>query len=133
MKIERLEHIGVVVGSLADAGALVGESLNLTFDERIEREDLHAAFYQCGDARIELIEVLDPEARERRLGGDKARIEHIAFEVADLDATITTLERLGIRFSASPRASGTFITAFTVAETSGGIMLQFSQRIRTEV
>jgi hypothetical protein len=48
---------------------------------------LRAAFYQCGETQIEIIEVDEPEEQAQRLGDDTARIEHIAIEVESLSTT----------------------------------------------
>lgn len=130
MELRRIDHIGVVVADLAEAGALLEQGFGLKPRPGVVREDLRTAFFQCGDVSIELIEVTDPEARRQRLGdGQRARIEHIAFEVDQLQATLSALEAIGVAANAAPRRSGNTQTFWTNPETSSGIMFQFLQKL----
>src|SRR5437867_4979067 len=80
-------------------------------------------------ARKPSIEVLDPAARRVRLGeGQRARIEHIAIEIVDLDATLSALQALGILPSAPPRVSNCYLSVWTDSDTNGGVMYQFMQK-----
>ncbi len=128
MELKRIDHIGVIVDDLGEAVALL-RSLGLPEGPTLEREDLSAAFFPCGDVSIEVIQILDPEQRRRRLGdGQQARIEHIAIEVDDLDATLEGLAVLGIRPDAQPREVLGSLTFWTAAETSDGVRYQFVQK-----
>lgn len=130
MNLKRLDHIGVIVADLEAASAMLEGTLGLERTHGITRPDLRAAFFRCGDASVELIEIIDPDQHRTRLGeGQKARIEHIAFEVDDLQGTITALEALGISSTAPPRSSGNTLTFWTRPETTEGIMLQLLQRM----
>jgi catechol 2,3-dioxygenase-like lactoylglutathione lyase family enzyme len=124
--LKRLDHVGVVVSSLEDGTRLLRDELNLEPDGAQDRPDLRIAFFRSGDARVELIEPLG-EARETRLGDAQARIEHISFEVEDLEQTLAALAALGIEVAAPPRESGGNLNVWTVPATSGGIALQFQQ------
>jgi methylmalonyl-CoA/ethylmalonyl-CoA epimerase len=128
-----LEHVGIVVDRLGDAQRLIGEVLGL---ELIRERDLHdhhvrAANYRCGEVELELIEATDPLTRARRLGDGPARIEHLAFVVDDLDATVDRLTRSGVEVTDvgyMPESDVSFTN--TVPETSDGIMLQFKMKGR---
>lgn len=133
MRLKRIDHIGVVVDDLAEARSWLEGRLGLPVDRGVERADLKSFFFRCGDVCVEAIEILDPAVRRARLGdGQKARVEHIAFEVDDLTATLAALEGLGVRMTAAPRVAGDFLTSFTVADTSDGVMFQFVQRVKPE-
>lgn len=125
LRITKVDHVGVVVDDLAEACRLLGHSFGLQESGRIERSDLRAVFLACGDTDIELIEVLDPDARAERLGSRTALVEHIAFSVDDLDVTLEALEALGIRLKAQTTRSLNVRTAFTEPTTSGGVVFQF--------
>src|ERR1700737_4872051 len=99
----RVDHIGVIVADLKEAGRWLGEAFGLPLDRALEFPDrgIRAAFYRCGDVDIEVIEISDPEARRQRLGdGERARIEHIAVEVENLQTTLARLAALGVRTNA---------------------------------
>jgi methylmalonyl-CoA/ethylmalonyl-CoA epimerase len=129
VEIKRLDHVGVVVDSLADGRQLLMGQFGLIPDGEADLEGLRIAFFKSGDARVELIEPTDPQVRERRLGDHQARIEHISFEVDDLEETMLALEALGIELTAPPLASGGRRNVWTVPATSDGIMFQFQQTL----
>lgn len=129
MKLKRIDHIGVIVDDLAEASTLLEQGFGLRASPGVVRPDLRTAFFQCGDASIEVIEITEPEARLARLGdGQRARIEHIAIEVENLDQTLEALAALGIRPTAPPRMSSDYLTFWTAPESSDGVMYQFVQR-----
>ena len=129
MKLNRVDHIGIVVDNIEEAKALLGQGFGLEAGPTVEREDLCTAFFTCGDVSIEVIEIVDLEARRSRLGEhQRARIEHIAIEVDDLNATRRALEALGVQPKAPPRLSGSRLTFWTEPESSDGVMYQFVEK-----
>lgn len=128
MKIKRLDHVGVVVADLERASRLLQETFGLDVQDRIDRQDLSAVFFSCGSARIELIELSDPAARQARLGDGAARIEHIAFEIEGLDAVLRELTGQGVRPTEPPRQTAGGRTFWTEPSTTGGVMYQFLER-----
>jgi catechol 2,3-dioxygenase-like lactoylglutathione lyase family enzyme len=131
VKAKRIDHVGVVVNDLDAATQLLHEVFGVVPDRSIEREDLKARFFAIGDGSIELLDVREPEARRARLGDEsvKARIEHIAIEVEDLDQTLKLLTALGIETTGPPREGAGALSVWTQAPTSGGIGFQFLQRL----
>jgi methylmalonyl-CoA/ethylmalonyl-CoA epimerase len=129
---KRVNHIGVVVADLQEAGRWLGEAFGLPLDRTLELPDrgIRAAFYKCGEVDIEVIEISDPEARRQRLGeGSRARIEHIAVEVENLQAALARLAALGVRTNdPEPRRIGDSLHMWTVAESTGGVSYQLIQR-----
>jgi methylmalonyl-CoA/ethylmalonyl-CoA epimerase len=128
MRLKRIDHVGVIVDDLEEARDML-RSLGLEEATTLDREDLEAGFFPCGDTSIELIGIRDPEQRGRRLPtGQAARIEHIAFEVDDLEDALRALEALGVRPDAPPREVLGSLTFWTDAETSDGVRYQFVQK-----
>ncbi len=128
----RIDHIGVVVADLKEAGRWLGETFGLPLRRTLEFPDrgIRAAFYGCGGVDIEVIEITDPEARRQRLGeGERARIEHIAVEVGNLEAALAPLAALGVRTTAKePRRIGDSRHMWTVADSTGGVSYQLIER-----
>lgn len=126
--LKRIDHIGVVVDDLLRAKKfLEGLGLTFQFERELPERQVKAAFYGCGDGRIELIEPTTPEARARRLGeGNRARIEHIAVEVDDtLAAAMDAVRALGVEFTTPrPVAIDGNLNIFTQPDTCEGIQLQ---------
>ena len=116
-----------------DAHVAQLEALGLTLGRTNENAESLARYFPCGDPSVELIEVRDPDARARRLPpGEAARIEHIAFEVDDLDEVRAVLEARGVEVSWPPFPSGTAQMIWTDGESSGGVQYQFLVRPRDD-
>lgn len=133
MALERIDHIGVIVDDLDEATRTLRDVLGLAEGDRVERPNLRSAFFSCGGTEIELVEILDEAERRDRLGDASARIEHIAFEVDDIDATYAALTALGVEAKAPPRAAERYRMFFTRPETIDGIGYQFVQRTASEL
>lgn len=128
MKLRRIDHIGVVVADLPAHVAQL-EAMGLVLERVGDNIESHALYYPCGDASVELIEVRDPVIAAERLGeGEQARIEHIAFEVDDLEEVRDLLESRGVEVSWPPFPSGSAMMIWTTAATSGGVQYQFLAR-----
>jgi len=128
VKLRRIDHIGVVVANLPAHVAQL-EAMGLVLERVGDNIESHALYYPCGDSSVELIEVRDPVAAAERLGlGEPARIEHIAFEVDDLDDVRDLLVSRGIEVSWPPFPSGSAMMIWTTAATSGGVQYQFLVR-----
>ena len=128
IRLKRIDHVGIVVDDLADARRQLEKLLGLPAVPGVSNVHVSTLYFPCGDVSIEAIEIHDEDARGLRLGTEKARIEHIAIEVDDVQATLQALEGLGIRATSQPRESGRTLTFWTVPETSDGMMLQFLQK-----
>lgn len=131
MLFKRIDHIGVIFGNFADAKRWMEEVFGLPLRRAFEDSErqIRAAFYNCGNIDIELLEIGDPEQRRQRLGDAPARIEHIAVEVEDLKEVLVRLAPLGVRTTApEPRRIGDMLSVWTVAETTGGVSYQLMQR-----
>ncbi len=97
-RIGSLHHVGIVVADLEAAKRLFVETLGCELDSEtyLDSLGLNVAFVGAGRVQIELIEpTREPERRER-LGTGAARIEHLAFEVDDLDAAAATMSDDGV-------------------------------------
>jgi lactoylglutathione lyase len=88
MSVRGLHHAGVYVADLQRSIAFYGEVFGLQVLERLAWGDEDLAFLGVGSARLELI-----EGAARRSTGI---VDHVAFEVDDLDALVRTLRELGV-------------------------------------
>ena len=128
MTLMRIDHVGVVVADM-EAHVAQLEALGLSLGRTNQNDESFARYYPCGDPSVELIEVRDEAARERRLPpGEQARIEHIAFEVDDLEEVRDLLQARGVTVSWPPFPSGTAQMIWTDGESSGGVQYQFLVR-----
>jgi catechol 2,3-dioxygenase-like lactoylglutathione lyase family enzyme len=122
-----MHHVGVVVRDLDRAEAFVATAFGLPVVNRLASEELgmRAVFLACGPVLVELIEFSDPQVIQDRLGDRAAAIDHLALQVADLDAAVQALGAHGVAtLLDAPLVTPVGRTQFTKGETSGGIVWQ---------
>ena len=128
--LKRIDHIGVVVDDLAQGRSFL-ESLGFehSHDLEVPERGLHASFWKCGAASIELIQMDDRDANRERLQAESAaRIEHICVEVDDIERTVEELRERGIELTGAPARVGANVSVWTRPETSDGYQFQFMQK-----
>lgn len=127
MKVLGLHHAGVLVADPQAVGSAL-EVLGMPC-ERVERygAELDIGFHNCGNA---LVEVITPCSDEGWNAGWLARagpsIQHLAFEVADLDQALAELRSQGVAFlepAPRPGAGGTTI-AFLDPSGTGSVLIE---------
>jgi methylmalonyl-CoA/ethylmalonyl-CoA epimerase len=133
VKVERVNHLGVIVDDLDGAVRSFTEHLGLTLDH-VERygDELDIAFLPCGETLVELIK---PRA-DQGINADYLRqhgpgIQHVAFEVDDLDAALEELKERGVEplgDAPMPGAGGTRI-AFLDPQAFGGILVELCEQV----
>jgi methylmalonyl-CoA epimerase len=95
----RLHHVGLIVADLEAATAQYTDKLGLSLDRVEDFGDglLRIGFVVCRDVFLELIQPLTadgPNAQWLRTYGEG--IQHLAFEVGDLDASLAELTARGV-------------------------------------
>jgi methylmalonyl-CoA/ethylmalonyl-CoA epimerase len=96
--MQKLEHIGIAVKSLAISVPLFEKLLNSQCykTEPVESENVNTAFFKTGDTKIELLESTDPGGVIARFIEKKGEgLHHIAFDVTDIEAEISRLKNEG--------------------------------------
>lgn len=121
-----VHHVGILVDNIEEATEFFRRLLGLEMHPGIDSERMTTRFAAAGPISLEFIELHDAGERARRLGSDAARIEHVAFEVGDLERRASELRDLGVRMSeAHPRLSAGWRSYWTLPHTTGGVVLQF--------
>ncbi len=126
-QIQELDHVGVMVADLEAAGAFLAGTFGLELDREadVPSLDVRARFYRAGPVMIEIFQPNDPTVAERELGGQLAKVEHIALRVGSLDAAIRELGEQGVRFKHDePVVTGPNLSTYTVPETAAGMIFQ---------
>ena len=131
MNIGRIHHLGIIVPDLDRAIGGLRDVLGLTLDHTEGYgEELELAFLPCGEVLVELIRPLSEEGFSAEwLAGAGPGIQHVAFEVDDLEAALRELAGKGVRpTGAAPRpGAGDTIIAFLEPEPFGGIIVELVQ------
>lgn len=129
-----LAHIGVAVRALEPAiERWRGLGFTLEETETLEMIGLRLAFLRAGDAVIELLEPMSPDATvakflERRGEG----IHHLSFFVDDMEGALAQAEAAGLSLiDRAPRegSHGTEV-AFLHPNTLGGVLVELCRKKR---
>ncbi|MCL6453237.1 MAG: methylmalonyl-CoA epimerase [Alicyclobacillus sp.] len=129
----QIDHIGIAVHSLASALPMYTQLLGLTVyhEEVIADQQVRTAFLRVGETDLELLEPTDgsgPIAQflQRRGPG----IHHIAYAVADIEASLRAARAAGYRLiDEAPRPGGHGKQiAFLHPKDTGGVLVEFCQR-----
>ncbi|MGN1413596.1 MAG: VOC family protein [Anaerovoracaceae bacterium] len=88
--IKKINHIGIVVPDFAKGKQFYGEYLGLEHlkDEVIPSYGCEIAFYQCGEAMLEIVHPISPGPSWNFLNEHGPGIHHICYEVDDVDEAL---------------------------------------------
>ena len=98
LDMEKIEHIGIAVNSIAQAGSIYEKLLGTTVykKEDVASENVRTAFLQCGPNKIELLEALSDDSPIAKFIAKRGEgVHHIAFEVKDIRAEMARLKGEG--------------------------------------
>ena len=131
--IKKLRHVGIAVDDI-DKVIKKFEAFGLPTTEMIEKEEMgqKIAFAPLGDTLIEFISFVDPNK-----GWDPMHmvtrnypgvINHLCFEVDDIDATIKDFEKAGARLiEGCPKPGGHGVVAYFYPETTENVLIELCQ------
>jgi methylmalonyl-CoA/ethylmalonyl-CoA epimerase len=130
--MQKVEHIGIAVKSLADSVPLFEKLLktNCYKTEPVESEKVNTAFFRQGETKIELLESSDPEGVIARFIEKKGEgMHHIAFEVDDIEAEMKRLKEEGfvlLQEKPKPGADNKLV-CFLHPKTTNGLLVELCQ------
>jgi len=130
--LTRIDHLGIAVRSLEEAGRLYRDVLGLTGGEieEIPDQKVRVVMFEVGEVRIELLEpTADDGPIAKFLAKNGPGLHHVAYRVADLPATLAALRSAGVRLideEPRPGAHGMKI-AFAHPKSTGGVLTEFCQ------
>ncbi len=131
--IRRIDHVGVLVRSIAEALPLYTEVLGLSAEAPVElpEQQVRVVFLRLGDDRIELLEPTSPESVLQQLLAKRGEgLLHLCLEVDDIEATLRHLEAAGVSLVdqhawASPHG----LVAFVHPKSFRGVSIELRQRV----
>jgi methylmalonyl-CoA epimerase len=129
---DRIDHIGVAVEDLDAAIALYEGTFGmpLVHRETVEEQGVEAVLLDVGDGHVELLAPLGPETPVGKFLERKgAGLHHVAYAVADIDATLAKLKEDGVELiDAEPRTGirGSRV-AFVHPRATGSVLTEIVQ------
>lgn len=130
--IEKIDHLGIAVQSLAEASELYRQ---LGFvhegEETVPEQQVRVSFFKAGESHIELLEPTAPDSPigrflEKRGPG----IHHLCVEVDDIDAALANYREQGIRLI-NPEpvvGAGGCRVAFVHPKSTYGVLIELKER-----
>jgi methylmalonyl-CoA/ethylmalonyl-CoA epimerase len=130
--MNQVEHIGIAVNSIAQAGpvyqALLDTGIYKT--EAVPAEQVNTAFLQTGPNKIELLEATGPDSPIAKFIAKKGEgIHHIAFAVDDIVAEMERLKNLGfVLLNDTPkRGADNKLVCFVHPKGMNGVLVELCQ------
>jgi methylmalonyl-CoA/ethylmalonyl-CoA epimerase len=129
-----LEHLGLAVHDLEAATALYSTLLSQEpyKREHVASEGVDTVFFRVGSSKIELLAGTTPESAITRYLSKKGEgIHHVAFEVADIRATMARLREQGFTLlSEEPkRGADNKLVCFVHPKSAAGVLVELCQEI----
>jgi len=103
----RIDHIGVAVQEIEPALELYRDSFQLVLAHRevVQEQGVEAVLLDVGENHVELLAPLGPDTPVGKfLAKNGPGMHHVAYQVADIEATLHTLKQAGMQMiDESPR------------------------------
>lgn len=97
MKVKRIEHVGIVVRDTAASRKLWEECFGIPLGGEEENAIRKLALYYVGDSMVELISGKESGGKHQRMIAEgKGGLNHICFEVEDIEEALAELKAKGI-------------------------------------
>jgi len=130
--MEKIEHIGIAVHNLEEAGQLFSALLGREpyKQEIVEKDGVLTSFYLVGETKIELlVPTRDDSPIAKYLDKKGAGIHHLAFGVQDIKSEIERLQGLNFQLiDTEPRAGADGkIVAFLHPKSTNGVLVELCQ------
>ncbi len=133
VKLQKIDHIGIAVKSIDQALSVYEGVLGLKPAglEEVVDQKVRVAFLPLGDSEVELLESTSPDgAIARYIEKNGEGVQHVAFRVDDLEATLARLKERGVRLiDEKPRyGAGGARIAFLHPKATGGVLIELCER-----
>ena len=129
----RIDHLAIAVNDLEEAVVYYRDILKLPLVERREtlgkNTGMRSAVMSAGNFQIVLIEGTSPESQvSRYIEKFGPGVQHVAFEVKDIESTHRALAENGMEFSTSVLEAPGLRQAFSKRDQVSGMMYELIER-----
>jgi len=133
MKILKINHLGIAVNSIEESRNFWEGILGLSFEgtETVEEQKVTTAFLPIGESEVELLESTAPDGPVAKYIEKKGEgIQHVAFQVENLEAALAELKEKGIRLiDEKPRkGAGGAMIAFLHPKSTNGVLVELCEK-----
>jgi methylmalonyl-CoA/ethylmalonyl-CoA epimerase len=133
--MQKVEHIGIAVSSLAVSVPLFEKLLNTPCykTEEVEAERVNTAFFKTGESKIELLESMDSAGVITRfIAKEGEGMHHIAFAVDNIEAEMKRLEKEGfVLLNDKPKkGADNKLVCFLHPKHTNGVLIELCQEIK---
>ena len=132
--MEKIEHIGIAVRSLAESIPLFEKLLNSECykTELVGSEKVNTAFFKNGETKIELVESTESNGVITKfIDKNGEGLHHLAFEVANIHEEITRLKNSGFIVLNEPKkGADNKLICFLHPKTTNGVLIELCQEIK---
>ena len=130
--IKKIEHLGLAVNNLDEAIPLYEKLLQTTCykTESVSSEGVNTAFFQIGEAKIELLEASKQNSPIAKFLSKRGEgFHHVAFEVDDIEEELARLQKLDfILLHLSPKeGADNKRIAFLHPKSTMGMLIELCQ------
>src|SRR5260221_1902728 len=130
--MEKLEHIGIAVKTLAESNQLFAKLLGKPHYkiEELASEGVRTSFFELGGVKIELLEATGPESPIAKFIDKHGEgIHHLAFEVADIKKSIRSYSEKGFSLlNEQPKVGAdNKMIAFMHPKSANGVLVELCE------
>ena len=133
MKIKHIDHIGIAVKEIEQAGKFYTDVLGLKIEdvENVAEQKVNVAFIPITDSEVELLESTEPDGPVAKYISARGEgVQHIAFRVEDIDKTLEELKEKGVRLidQTARKGAGGAKIAFIHPKETNGVLVEICER-----
>ncbi|EFK09017.1 methylmalonyl-CoA epimerase [delta proteobacterium NaphS2] len=133
MKVKHIDHIGIAVNSIEQAGKFYTDVLGLNIQEieTVVEQKVNVAFIPITDSEVELLESVEPDGPVAKYIKSRGEgVQHIAFRVDDINQCLEELKAKGVRLiDQVPRdGAGGAKIAFIHPKETNGVLVEICER-----
>jgi methylmalonyl-CoA/ethylmalonyl-CoA epimerase len=130
-----IDHVGIAVSDLDRAIALYEGTFGmpLVHRETVQEQGVEAALLDVGDGHVELLCPLGPETVVGKFVAKHGEgLHHVAYRVADIDATLEALKEAGVELIDAEARIGIRKSrvAFLHPRSTGGVLTELVEPAR---
>jgi methylmalonyl-CoA/ethylmalonyl-CoA epimerase len=133
VKVKRIDHIGIAVREIEQAGKFYTDILGLEIEdiEHVADQKVNVAFVPIADSEVELLASTEPDGPVAKYLDSRGEgIQHIAFRVENIEEALKELNEKGVRLiDQEPRkGAGGARIAFIHPKETNGVLVELCER-----